>query len=141
MPETKGMNAGQVLTRAEQAHAFLNAGQVITQAWAKGADLYQEDAVASVIGSLAVLSGIASADAICGHALQRHSASGNHRDAVALVSTVDGGAARLLQALLDEKNNVQYSTVRTSLQKAQTLTGQAQQLYRLMLRLNRPPLR
>ena len=133
MPETRAMNPGQVRTRANQAHAFLNAGQLITKAWGSGTGLFEEDAVASVIGSLAVLAGIAAADVICGASLGYHSASGNHRDAVKLLADVDGQASRVLQALLDEKTNVQYSTTRTSLVKAQRLMGHAQTLYRRAL--------
>jgi hypothetical protein len=70
---------------------------------------------------------------MCGHTLGFTSASVNHRDAVALLRGVDTQAASRLQALLDEKTNVQYSTTRASLMKAQTLMGHAQALYRQML--------
>lgn len=59
--------------------------------------------VADAIVSLRVTAGIAAADVICCARLGRHSTSSNHRDAVALLKTVDGTLASHLRRLLQMK--------------------------------------
>lgn len=66
----------------------------------------------NVIGSLAVLAGIAASDAICGLALGRRVGGESHDDAVKLLATatVNGpGYAKDLRRILGAKSNAQYS--------------------------------
>lgn len=68
----------------------------------------------SVAGALAVLSGIASADAACCAALGRRSRGEDHRDAAALLrQIVPAGdrAARELVELLNLKDTAQYGLI------------------------------
>lgn len=58
--------------------------------------------------SLYVLSGIAAADAICAKALGVHAQGQDHGEAVALLASVDAGAATALHALLGMKSRAGY---------------------------------
>lgn len=74
----------------------------------------------SVAASLAVLAGIAAADAACCQALGRRSRSQNHRDAEALLAQVHPGgpgAAKALQRLLDVKDVAHYGLVHVGHQR------------------------
>lgn len=96
--------------RAEHARAFLNAADLIV---GLGSDAGIEH-TSNLIGSLAVLAGIAAADAICGHALGERAAGENHSDAVALLrrgSAVGDRSAAQLKRLLDVKTTTQYSRI------------------------------
>lgn len=104
---TTAMSAADVAARAAHARGFLHAAEIVDEFSDDVAD-----AAAHVVGSLAVLAGIAAADAICGHALGRRSAGDNHDQAVVLVKTATTQGpefARDLRRLLGAKGNVQYS--------------------------------
>ncbi len=84
----------------------------------------------SVAAALAVLSGIASADAACCAALGRRSRGEDHREAAALLREIAGGdrAAKALLDLLNLKDTAQYGLIpitgrelSTSLRRARTL--------------------
>lgn len=97
----------EVSVRARHAHAFLDAAELILLL---GDDAGIE-AVPNLIGSLAVLSGIAAADAICGGS-RGERAGENHLDAVDLLRrSVEPGstAPAQLKRLLTAKSTTQYS--------------------------------
>lgn len=84
----------------------------------------------SVAAALAVLSGIASADAACCAALGRRSRGEDHREAAALLREIAGGgrAAKALLDLLNLKDTAQYGLIpitgrelSTALRRARTL--------------------
>lgn len=70
----------------------------------------QDPEYASVAVSLAVLAGIAAADAACCAALGERSRSDDHHDAEAFLRRVEGGegAAKQLHQLLSFKDEAQY---------------------------------
>jgi len=71
-------------------------------------------ALTSVAASLAVLAGVAAADAACCVALGRCARGQNHQEAIALVGTLAGGGeamARDLSRLLALKDDVQYGVL------------------------------
>lgn len=85
------------------------------------ADAFSEElndsGTSNAVASLAVLSGIAASDAICGVALGIRASGDSHADAVALLKSVrPGGAsyAKDLQRLLNAKSTVQYGADLTS---------------------------
>ena len=86
---------------------------------------------ASVAASLAVLAGIAAADAACCSALGQRSRGQDHHEAEALVSQIvpDGAkAAQALRRLLDLKDAAQYGFFSISGQKLTSSLRQAEQL-------------
>lgn len=121
------MSKSDVETRAEHARSFLAAADLVL-------DLGQDAGVVSVnnlIGSLAVLAGIAAADAICGSALGERAAGENHQEAVALlrrVSAVGDNSAAQPKRLLDVKTTTQYSPVLLGDGKATQLLSIARRL-------------
>jgi len=92
-------------------------------------------ASASVGAGLAVLAGIAAADAACCAALERRSRGQDHRQAIALLSDVNPGgpqAARHLEQLLDLKDTAHYGVIyvtaaelKRALRRADQLVGYA----------------
>jgi hypothetical protein len=86
---------------------------------------------ASVAASLAVLAGIAAADAACCKALGRRARGGDHREAATLLANVEPGgkeAAASLGRLLSLKDEAQYglldiggSDLKTALRQASGL--------------------
>lgn len=73
-----------------------------------------EGAFRSVAASLAVLAGIAAADAACCVALGRRSRGSDHHDAEALVAEIAPGgaeAATWLRRLIDPKDTAQYGII------------------------------
>lgn len=97
----------EVSVRARHAHAFLDAAELILLL---GDDAGIE-AVPNLIGSLAVLSGIAAADAICGEA-RGERAGESHLDAVDLLRRSvepESAAPSHLKRLLTAKSTTQYS--------------------------------
>jgi hypothetical protein len=104
------MTAADTRARLAQADGLLKGAAIVRD--------FGDDAAitttANVIGSLAVLSGIASADAICGHALGYRSGE-NHSDAVKLLQTATkgrrtgGNSSQQLARLLEAKTTTQYS--------------------------------
>ena len=103
---TSSMNAVAVAARRSHAQSYLSAADLVVEL-GDDADI---DAIANVVGSLAVLAGIAAADAICGRALGVKSSSESHADAVDLLAKVNGDKlAPTLRRLLSSKSDTQYS--------------------------------
>lgn len=94
----------QALNRLAQAEAFLAAAELVVE---DGSDI----AYPGVAGALAVLAGIAAADAACCARLGQRARGQAHAEARTLVATVapHGGAmAKDLQRLLARKDSSQY---------------------------------
>lgn len=121
------MSAHDVRVRTRHAGAYVRAAIVVLEL----GDDADEDAIANVVGSLAVLAGIAAADAITGRALGRRSASESHADAVDLLGSLEGdGLAPTLRRLLQAKADAQYSPRLISMRLANDMLGWAQKLLR-----------
>jgi hypothetical protein len=94
----------------------------------------------SVAASVAILSGIAAADAACCQELGKRSRSENHHDAEALLEQITPGgkrAASQLRQLIDIKDaahygfiNVSASQLKRSLRQAQHLVEFAEEVLR-----------
>jgi hypothetical protein len=93
---------------------------------------------AHVAGALAVLAAIAAADAICGLQLRKYSRGPDHRQAVALLETVDSIDRTLptkLSRVLSSKDNAHYSPRLMSLADARSLVRSAEALVEAAERL------
>jgi hypothetical protein len=117
---TQKCGRAEARTRLAHARKFLEAAQLAAD----------EDAPesSSVAASLAVLCGIAAADAACCAALGRRSRSQDHRDAELLVATVEPGgkdAANALRRLIDLKETAHYGLINVSRQKLTAALRQA----------------
>ena len=123
---TRSVSAVEADRRAVHARAFLLAAQLVDEL---GEDAGIDPAT-TIVGSLAVLAGIAASDAICG--LARGERSGeNHADAVLLLrrSTPPGSSASTqLKRLLDAKSTAHYSADLISPTKAAELLSAASRL-------------
>lgn len=107
-PKTRPMTRAQSETRRQQAHAFYDAAALVTQL----GDTALISHVGNVIGSLAVLSGIAASDAICGLVLGERSAADGHAEAVRLLKLAAPreNYSTQLKRLVDVKSESQYSS-------------------------------
>ncbi|HEY6550722.1 MAG TPA: hypothetical protein VIY71_05925 [Solirubrobacterales bacterium] len=97
-------SAQDARSRRDHARKFLEVAEL-------AADEHEQDPeYASVAVSLAVLSGIAAADAACCKALGERSRGQDHHDAEKFLQRIVGGeeAARELRALLDLKDEANY---------------------------------
>jgi hypothetical protein len=99
------------------------------------ADLVSEDssdgAYSSVAAALAVLSGIASADAACCGVLGRRSRSVNHHDAERLLAEISPGgpdAATALRRLISLKDTAHYGLTDVSGKNLETTVKQARRV-------------
>jgi hypothetical protein len=111
-------------TRLGQAQAFLEVAELV------GAES-DELATPSVAAALAVLAGIAAADAACCAALGVRSRSQDHRQALALLNQVvpNGPAlSRDLTRLLAVKDDAHYGLLNVSTQRAAAALRQARRL-------------
>jgi hypothetical protein len=111
---TEECGGGQARIRLSHARAFLDAADLIG---------LEDDELASdnVVAALAVLAGIAAADAACGATLGRRSRGQDHRQAIQLVEQAgpDGRTlARALGRLLDIKDGAHYGMVFVSAAQA-----------------------
>jgi hypothetical protein len=91
----------------------------------------EEPREAHVAAALAVLAGIAAADAMCGLNLKKWSRGSDHLQAVALLNTVsgEGGAmANHLRRLLNQKNAVHYSPKLVTVDEAKIMLRHASAL-------------
>jgi len=120
---TQPCDRAQVRTRLENAQKSLEVAEL-------AAAEQEIPASRSVAAALAVLSGIASADAACCAALGRRSRGDDHREGAALLREIIEGdrAAKALLALLDLKDTAQYGLIpitarelTTALRRARTL--------------------
>ena len=123
---TREMSKAEVRARQQHAHSFLGAAKLVKE-FGPGDDIVD---VANTVGSLAVLAGIAAADAISGAALGHRSASQSHGDAVALLKSINGGAklAPHLARLVDSKTEAQYAPALLTAGRADALLTSAQRL-------------
>lgn len=86
---------------------------------------------AAVAASVAILAGIAAADAACCHALGRRSRSDNHHDAEALLAEITPGgraAAKHLRQLIDIKDTAHYGFISITSAQLKRALRQAQHL-------------
>lgn len=93
----------------------------------------QDPEYSSPSASLAVLAGIAAADAACCHALGRRSRGQDHRAAAELIEQVEPGgmdAAKALNRLLDVKDEAQYGLYDVAGQNLKSALRQARSLLR-----------
>lgn len=89
------------------AQSFLDAAERVF-------DDYERAEYANVVGSLAVLAGIAASDAACCAALGQRSRSQDHHDAINVVAQVrpsGADAAKDLRRLLGVKDDAQYGVI------------------------------
>jgi hypothetical protein len=112
--------------RLRNARKFLEVAELLT-------DEGQDPEYSSPSASLAVLAGIASADAACCHALGHRSRGQDHRDASGLVKLVEPGgveAAKALNRLLDVKDEAQYGLYALAGQDLKSALRQGRSLLR-----------
>lgn len=124
-PPPRQQPCGAVDARTRLAHArkFLEVAELVA-----GEDVLESR---SVSAALAVLAGIAAADAACCAALGRRSRSQNHHDAEALLIQIvpDGKtAAAKLRSLITLKDTAHYGLIDVSAQKLTAALRQATQL-------------
>lgn len=101
----------EATARLEQARKFLEVAELV------GLEPVDTPAEGNVAGSLAVLAGIAAADAACCAALGRRSRAQDHKAALDLVRQVEPGgrdAAKRLDQILDIKDAAQYGVISLS---------------------------
>jgi hypothetical protein len=115
--------------RFRRAEAFLYVADLVLGEEVGGDD----DGInlSGVSAALAVLAGIAAADAACCHRLAAHSRGQDHKQAVALVRTVvpNGPAmANDLDRLLDLKDNAHYGVLGVSHKEARSAVEQARRI-------------
>jgi hypothetical protein len=113
---TQDCNRAQAVVRLTQARAFLDVAVLVS-----GED--DELANDNVAAALAVLAGIAAADAACCGTLGRRSRGQDHRQALQLVAQAgtDGKTlSRALGRLLDIKDNAHYGMIYVGPQQAKT---------------------
>ena len=119
------MNAAAITMRRRHSQSYLSAADLVVEL----GDDADVDAIANVVGSLAVLAGIAAADALCGRALGRRSVSESHADAAELLSSVRGDRlAPTLRRLLQAKTDTQYSPLLISARKSRDMLEWARKL-------------
>ena len=108
-----------------------DASHRLDDAWRflEAAELLSEPGNGDVEATNAILSAIASADALCCLALGRRSADGNHRAAIGLIGEVDPKLANHLRRALDHKQQAGYESRDLSDADAITCTDQARKLY------------
>jgi len=118
----KECTSAEAHERLAQARTFLDvAGMVMSE----------EPREAHVAAALAVLAGIAAADAICGLNLKKWSRGSDHLEAVALLNTVSGASGALanhLRRLLNQKNAMHYSPKLVTVDEAKIMLRHASAL-------------
>lgn len=120
---TQACGPAEARTRAGTSAKFLEVAGLI--------DREDEGAFRNVAASLAVLAGIAAADAACCRALGRRSRGSDHHDAEALVAEISPGgaeAATWLRRLIDLKDTVQYGIIYVSRDDLKVAMRQAERL-------------
>ena len=118
---TEDCNRAQAHVRLNQARVFLDVAELVES---EENDLSTEH----VSAALAVLAGIAAADAACCAALGTRSRGQDHRQALVLVAQAgsDGRAmSRALSQLLDLKDNAHYGMVFVSPEQVKKAVRQA----------------
>lgn len=121
---TQDCNRAQAAVRLAQARAFLDVAELVS-----GED--DELANDNVVAALAVLAGIAAADAACCGTVGHRSRGQDHRQAIQLVAKAGSGGktlSRALGRLLDIKDNAHYGMIYVGPQQAKTALRQAKEL-------------
>lgn len=121
---TQECASGQARARLNQARKFIEVAELV------GDEATIPESV-NVSAALAVLAGIAAADAACCAALGRRSRSPNHHEAEALLDQIaDGGstAGRRLRRIINEKDAAHYGLTHVGGQTLTTLMRQARGL-------------
>jgi hypothetical protein len=116
----------EALTRLRQAEAFVMTAELCLSE-SDDPDL----PLAGTAAALAVLGGIAAADAACCAKLGRRSRGQDHRQAVDLVAGVEPGGAALakdLERLLEIKDKVHYGAVVVGRTEAKSSVAQARRM-------------
>jgi hypothetical protein len=118
------MGSGDVTRRADAARKFLAASTLL-----EGEAGYEQ-----VQAALAVLSGIAAADAVCGKVLGQRARGQDHREATSLLAQVNGAedAVVALRTLVGQKDNAHYSAELVRSSAALQMARAAGQLVRFM---------
>ncbi len=101
---TQSYSQSDARTRLEHARKFLDVAKIVAE---PGQDLEY----ASAAAALAVLAGIAAADAACCQVLRRRSRGQDHRQATELVAQIEPGgkdASKTLGRLLNLKDQAHY---------------------------------
>lgn len=114
------MSAADVRLRAGHARAFLAAAVLVDEL----GDAAEISPRTNIVGSLAVLAGIAASDAICGHRLAEKAAGENHSDAVRILQAAcrpGRDLSKNLQRLLDAKSNTHYAATDIGERRAREL--------------------
>lgn len=109
---TQPCGAAQARTRLAHARKFLEVAELVAT------ENLEESLSASA--ALAVLAGIAAADAACCKALGRRSRGDDHREAAALLVQIHPGggqAAKSLKALLDLKDTAHYGLIHVTVRQ------------------------
>jgi hypothetical protein len=122
---TQDCDLAQARERLDQARRFLDIAELA--AGTEDADLQY----GSVGAAIAILAGIAAADAACCAALKRRSRSDDHRDAADLVAQIKpGGAAagRLVRKLISLKDDAHYGFLDITPSRVKSAMRQARQL-------------
>jgi hypothetical protein len=122
-PRQQPCSVADARTRLGHASKFLEVAELVA-----GEDVLESR---SVSAALAVLAGIAAADAACCAALGRRSRSQNHHDAESLLMQIvpDGKtAAAKLRSLITLKDTAHYGLIDVSSQKLTAALRQATQL-------------
>jgi hypothetical protein len=120
---TQTCGVADARTRLAQARRFLEVAELVADEGIEASH--------SVAAALAVLAGIAAADAACCAALRRRSRSQNHHDAEQLVGQIEPGgraAVSSLRRLLDLKDTAQYGLIPVSRQRLTAALRQARSL-------------
>ena len=124
---TQSCDRTAALSRLSQADAFLLAAELVV-------DDYTGDSTPSVAASLAVLAGIAAADAACCARLGVRARGQAHAEAVKLLATVEPGGsdmAKDLRRLLNRKDESQYGLTLVSSADAGRMISWSKRLLRL----------
>jgi len=131
---TQACGPAEARRRLDHARSFLEVAELTADV----NDLSLE--YASVAASVAILAGIAAADAACCQELGRRSRSENHHDAETLLATITPGgkrAASQLRQLIEIKDTAHYgfitvtaATLKRSLRQARHLLEFAEEVLR-----------
>lgn len=128
---SQSCSAQEARSRRSHARKFLEVAEIAAN------EQDQDPEFASAAASLAVLAGIAAADAACCRALGERSRSQDHHDAEKILRRVTGGsaAARQLRDLINLKDSAHYgfldvsrTELKQALRRARALLGFADEV-------------
>jgi len=125
--QSRRCGPGEAGERFDHALRFLETAELVLEDTTRRAH-------ANVAGALAVLAGVATADAVCCRALGRHHRGDDHRAASALLRRVEGAGvmlARDLDRLLAMKDRASYQSGYLSRADARRAVGWARRMANL----------